>query len=137
MCILTATNTLEQRDVDMLLLAVGSADVELVLETYKTHSDRSLYRYVQSGNTVGICGIQRFGDTARILHIAVDPKSQRKGYGQRIVKALREELGLVTLVAETDSDAIGFYMAVGFKIESPREKYPGVERFECTHQIRA
>jgi hypothetical protein len=33
------------------------------------------------------------------------------------------------LVAETDADAVGFYVATGFTATSLREKYPGVQRF--------
>ena len=38
------------------------------------------------------------------------------------------------MIAETHKDAVIFYRNIGFEIKSLGEKYPGVERFQCTLQ---
>ncbi|MGG4554653.1 hypothetical protein ABEX11_20625 [Paenibacillus humicus] len=38
--------------------------------------------------------------------------------------------------AETDKDAVDFYRRLGFNITSLGQKYPGVERFQCSLIIR-
>lgn len=42
---------------------------------------------------------------------------------------------IVRIRAETDKDAVGFYKKNGFTITSLGEKYPGVERFDCTLSV--
>ena len=65
-----------------------------------------------------------------ILHIATRSDLRRFGIGRRMLDAVRvAEPGHRRVSAETDSDAVGFYLANGFSAESLGEKYPGVERF--------
>ena len=135
---LVDVNLLDQNTAQILKLAMGSASSKRlaeVLELYKRDARYSLFECSFDGKR-GIVGLELLsrGDSedARILHIAVEQSCQRAGVGRMIIRTLIEELGYKTLRAETDSDAVGFYVSCGFEIESLGERYPGVERFECT-----
>ena len=128
-------NQLGQSGIDILALAVGDSDplrMASVVTTYDTAESYSIYRCRVDG-TLGLIGFEaRSNDEALIRHIAVDPSGQRRGIGRLMITAAVEELGYKTLSAETDADAVEFYSSCGFRIESLGEKYPGVERFNCT-----
>lgn len=57
------------------------------------------------------------------------PDRRRTGVGSQHLGALHHGGSRLPIVAETDSDAAGFYAANHFTITSLGEKYPGVERF--------
>ena len=86
-----------------------------------------------TGELIGVIGLESRPDaTVLICHIAVDPSSRGIGVGRQLIDHASASTGEPRLVAETDSDAVGFYRACGFEIKSLGEKYPGVERFRCT-----
>jgi ribosomal protein S18 acetylase RimI-like enzyme len=126
---------LEPHAIETLGLAVGHPDPEgmaRVLERYEQDTNYSIY-VCQSGRTLGVVGFETLAvDDVRIRHIAVDPAGQNSGVGRLMISASVQELGFKTLRAETDADAVGFYSACGFSVDSLGELYPGVERFECT-----
>ena len=75
-----------------------------------------------------VCGL----DLAKILHMAIDARYRGQGWGRLAIHYLRQEVYPgVSLLAETDHEAVGFYARLGFRIESLGEKYPGIERFRC------
>ena len=127
---------LERYEVDILALAVGTADparMAHVVDAYDSNEAWSVHVYRAEMTTLGMIGCEQLQvREARIRHIAVDPTEQRGGLGRLMVEAAVQELGFHVLRAETDSDAVGFYAACSFNVESLGEKYPGVERFECT-----
>ena len=66
-----------------------------------------------------------------ITHIAVAHRFRGQGFGQRLIEFIRDELNFEQAEAETDDDALGFYRACGFEIESLGESSFGTERFRC------
>lgn len=72
------------------------------------------------------------GGSAEITSIVVVRAARGQGVGRALVEYAVSNLGIETLIAETDKDAVGFYRACGFSVQSLGEKYPGVERFCCT-----
>jgi 8-oxo-dGTP pyrophosphatase MutT (NUDIX family) len=66
-----------------------------------------------------------------ILSIAAAPEARGKGIGRALIRALRERFPGLDLVAETDDEAVGFYMRCGFLARSLGEKYPGIVRYRC------
>ncbi len=70
---------------------------------------------------------------ATIRHIAVAPARRGHGIGTMMIRHARALFALTHLSAETDSEAVGFYRACGFVIQSLGEVYPGTERFLCTY----
>ena len=91
---------------------------------------------MDSGSPVGLIRTRRLGPrSAEITHIAVTPERRRTGLGQAMVQELVAMGRLEKVVAETDRDAVGFYIRCGFMVESLGEKYPGVERFRCVLEL--
>ena len=104
----------------------------LLCETYASDCF-TLYVAESDREPVGVIGLESQPDaTVLICHIAVDPSSRGIGVGRQLIDHASASTGEPRLVAETDSDGVGFYRACGFEIKSPGEKYPGVRRYACT-----
>ncbi|MHC2835918.1 GNAT family N-acetyltransferase [Bacillus sp. F9_6S_D1_P_5] len=77
-------------------------------------------------------GIEIIGaNKARICHIAVVPQYRHKGIALQMIKEVVRIHQLTYVEAETDKEAVEFYMKSGFQVKSLEEKYPGIERFHC------
>lgn len=70
-------------------------------------------------------------DNIEILDIAVLKESQKQGIGHRMIKCIKESYKPISILAETDDDAVDFYRKIGFKVQSLGERYPGIIRYEC------
>jgi GNAT superfamily N-acetyltransferase len=103
------------------------------LRRYHEEEGLALIGLSEGGRLAGLAGIKApsYGD-AVMLHLAVQPDLRGGGIGGMLVRRCLELSRSGVLRAETDSDAVGFYRKLGFSIRSLGEKYPGVERFECT-----
>jgi ribosomal protein S18 acetylase RimI-like enzyme len=120
----------------LLALSIGyptPTKVTAAGEQYRQDDRRVLLGFERNGVLVGYAGIELVGPSEAILwNIAVIPAQQRQGIGRAIVTYVRDRFAPGRLVAETDRNAVGFYLACGFTIESLGERYPGTERFRCT-----
>jgi GNAT superfamily N-acetyltransferase len=118
---------------ELLALAVGDDDrqrTDDTLHQYRHDTSAALLLARDYGHPVGVVGYTVLESTVRILHIATDRAARRNGVGRQLLAALRESTAPhLPMVAETDLDALGFYLANDFIAESLGEKYPGVERF--------
>ncbi|HDR7718452.1 GNAT family N-acetyltransferase [Bacillus albus] len=77
-------------------------------------------------------GIEIIGaNKARICHIAVVPQYRHKGIALQMIKEVLRIHQLTYVEAETDKEAVEFYMKSGFQVKNLGEKYPGIERFHC------
>ena len=106
---------------------------EAAIRHYHARPDLSVLGFTRAGKPLAIVAIEL--DEPRhgvIHHIVVQPVLRQQGVGRALLDAVRAHLGLLTLRAETDHDAVGFYERSGFRTASLGEKYPGVERFMCT-----
>jgi ribosomal protein S18 acetylase RimI-like enzyme len=91
---------------------------------------------VRPGTPIACVGLEPRGpDEAEIRSLAVLPRWRRRGLARALVFGASEQLGLRALEAETDADAVGFYRATGFEVESLGERDPGVERFRCRLEL--
>ncbi|WP_111510550.1 GNAT family N-acetyltransferase [Mycobacterium kyogaense] len=115
----------------LLAAATGGGDrLDHVAGLYRRDPRYALLRAEMAGETVGLLGYTLRGSDVVILHIATRAEYRRSGIGRRMLDALRAtHPDHQRLCAETDSEAVGFYLANGFAVESLGEKYPGVERF--------
>ena len=68
-----------------------------------------------------------------ILGIAVDVSARGKGIGSYMIKQVINNYGLLSVYAETDNDAVGFYQKNNFSITEFSEIYDGetVIRYKC------
>ena len=121
----------EVRSLLSLLAWTGeSGHLDRIVATYA--NGPRLFAFEKDGRPVGILGVEG-NDEGRgvIRHIAVSPTVRRSGVGRAMIDEAMRDLGLRSLVAETDEDAVGFYRSCGFTVRSLGHKYPGVERFFC------
>jgi ribosomal protein S18 acetylase RimI-like enzyme len=56
---------------------------------------------------------------------------KRLGVGKSLVQEAIARRHAKVVLAETDAEAIDFYIRCGFAVISLGENYPGVERFAC------
>ena len=68
-----------------------------------------------------------------IIGIAVDVSVRRKGVGSYMINQVVNNYGLLSVYAETDNDAVGFYRNNGFNIVAFSETYGNetVVRYKC------
>lgn len=120
---------------ELLALAVGGDNERLdqVVRRYHDEPSWELLAATVSQHPVGVLGYVVTEAEATVIHIATAPSLRGTGIGSMLLQALRRRVpaGLPT-VAETDSDAVGFYRSNGFHVASLGQKYPGVERFRVT-----
>ncbi|MHA3021804.1 hypothetical protein ACXPWS_16325 [Mycobacterium sp. BMJ-28] len=63
-----------------------------------------------------------------LLHIATAPVARQSGVGRRMLGAVRRAIPTtLPLIAETDTDGVGFYIATGFTVISLGESTGGGE----------
>lgn len=118
--------------IELLATAVGGGPdrVDQIAEQYRRDPESAVLRASIAGDAVGMVGYTTRGTDLVILHIATRVDVRRAGIGRRMLCAVRDaQPGHQRLVAETDSEAVGFYIANGFVAESLGDKYPGVQRF--------
>jgi CubicO group peptidase (beta-lactamase class C family)/ribosomal protein S18 acetylase RimI-like enzyme len=91
---------------------------------------------VSPGTPIACIGLEPKGrDQAEIRSLAVLPEWRRQGFARALIFGACDQLSLRAVEAETDADAVDFYRAVGFAVESRGERYPGVERFRCRLEL--
>lgn len=79
----------------------------------------------------GIIVVQKIeGRTYEIIDIAVDKHHRGQGVASKLIDYVIENLGIKTLFAETDNDAVGFYEKYGFKTEIIKNRE--YTRYKCT-----
>ena len=68
-----------------------------------------------------------------IIGIAVDVSARGKGVGSYMINQVINNYGLLSVYAETDNDAVGFYQKNNFSITEFSEIYDGetVIRYKC------
>ena len=74
------------------------------------------------------------GKKIEILGIAVETSARNKGIGSYMIKQLANDSGVISVYAETDKDAVGFYRKNSFEVTEFSEIYDGeaVVRYRCT-----
>lgn len=89
------------------------------------------------GTPIACIGIEpgRSRDEAEITSLAVLPGWRRRGFARVLIFGACEHLGLRAVEAETDVEAVDFYCAIGFAVESLGDRYPGVERYRCRLEL--
>lgn len=116
----------------ILSFATSERNVEKEYESYIQSPLRALYGYHLGNIIVGCIGIEFLGSNrCELKHIAVSPNYRGKGIGSEMISYIQHKYSLSFICAETDNEAVHFYINYGFTITSLGEKYPGVERFKC------
>jgi ribosomal protein S18 acetylase RimI-like enzyme len=96
----------------------------------------SLFLACEDAVPVGVIGVRAERDELVIAHIGVAPARRRRGLGSYMVRQVATRLRPAAISAETDAEAVGFYRAYGFEIQTLGERYPGVIRYRCHLRVR-
>jgi ribosomal protein S18 acetylase RimI-like enzyme len=115
----------------LLELAVGlpaPEKMQAVVESYKT-LDHFLLGYYEGRRLLGLIGLQIKGDEGVIKHIAVQKAHRTQRIGSVLIDKAIKEFHLRSLEAETDKEAVGFYLKCNFTINPFKGKYG--ERYKC------
>jgi ribosomal protein S18 acetylase RimI-like enzyme len=141
------TSRVDDPDVRRVLAVLAWSDeaghLERIAGQYRQGRARQLLAYeatedwpevgVASGQAVACVGIEDLGNRAAEIHsLAVLPATQGRGLARALVLEACDRLGLHSIRAETDRDAVDFYRRLGFIVTSLGDRYPGTERFVCT-----
>ncbi|ASE34944.1 GNAT family N-acetyltransferase [Mammaliicoccus sciuri] len=105
------------------------------VEEYYSITENELYSVSNNERIVGLVGLISTEQEVVIKHIAIQSHIQNKGLGTEIINKIHQLFPKQKLVAETDNDAVGFYIKLGFKIISLGEKYPGIIRYKCIKEF--
>ena len=123
---------------ELLSYSVFPDDIRLqsALSKYEKDENTWLFAYESEDILVGIIGFELNEKQEMTLnHLAVEPESRGVGFGRGMLLEIIEDMQPTRITAETHEDAVQFYRNVGFVIRSLGEKYPGVERFQCTYEV--
>lgn len=120
---------------ELLAFAVGDGTERLnqAVQRYRDEPSRRLLVAVTEQHPVGILGYLLTDAEAGVLHVATAPSVRGIGVGTSLLMGLQRLVPAgLSIVADTDAEAVGFYRSNGFSVTPLGEKYPGVERFRAT-----
>jgi ribosomal protein S18 acetylase RimI-like enzyme len=94
--------------------------------------DWHLYGWIENNEILGVCGFEVYSDYVEISNIAVSPDARKHGTGKAMIFELQQKYKM-KVEAETDDDAVGFYLKCGFKAKAFIKTYSHVEcrRYKC------
>jgi ribosomal protein S18 acetylase RimI-like enzyme len=137
--LINVKNRIEEPQIQELLsysIFPDPEQLDRAIAVYKADEATHLYVYESEERYVGIIGYRLDEHKVmHLLHLAVEPESRGVGFGRGILLETIAEFQPARIVTETDEEAVEFYRNVGFVINSLGEKYPGVERFQCTYEV--
>ena len=107
------------------------AAIKRIVE-FRNRDDMILYGWLENNRILGVTGVIIHSNCIEINNIAVDPEYRNRGIGCAMITALRD-MYKSTLKAETDDDAVGFYIKCGFIVEEFTKVYNGTKfkRYNC------
>ena len=92
-------------------------------ERYFNNPNTHIFACRNGENYIGIAVVEIIGKIATVLDIAVNESSRNKGYGSALLSFFIENFSVETMIAETDDDAVGFYLKFGFSITETKTVY--------------
>ena len=99
---------------------------------FRNRDDLILYGWIENKIIIGVTGVVVHADYIEINNIAVSPEYRKRGIGFAMITTLRD-MYKSTLKAETDEDAVDFYIKCGFAVEEFTKVYNGTKfkRYNC------
>lgn len=98
---------------------------------YLDNQNAFVYACREGGKYIGIVVFEVVGTRATVLDIAVDEACRKRGVGSRLLSFVLENFNISELTAETDDDAVGFYLKFGFSIAETKTVFD-TKRYVCT-----
>ena len=104
------------------------------VEQFLNNNSVKIFACFNQGEIVGVIVIS-FSEQRKIeiIGIAVELSARGKGIGSYMIKQVINHYDLLSVYAETDNDAVGFYQKNNFTITEFSEIYDGetVIRYKC------
>ncbi|PKL75646.1 MAG: hypothetical protein CVV27_14275 [Candidatus Melainabacteria bacterium HGW-Melainabacteria-1] len=100
----------------LLVQACGpsnQASLAAILDSYQA-DDRQLLGWCDQSGPLALAGMEIRAGAAKLLHLAIRSDQRRCGLGRKLLQAIQSQLGLYRMDAETDTEALGFYQALGW-----------------------
>jgi len=118
---------------ELLSLSVGCPTVEKLERVRFSYTEPhcGLAAAFANERLAGAIGYRRGGTELEIRHIAVLEEFRRQGVARALILAVSRRHADVEPVAETDDDAVGFYSALGFKVEALPREIDRAQRWRC------
>lgn len=116
----------------VLLPAFGGPAQQQRSRAREVMSAGQTYAVFQDGQPIAAAVFREAGGITVLEAVAVSPAARGQGLGRQLVEylaGLHETPRPIRL--ETDDDAVGFYRALGFKVQALPERWPGVRRYAC------
>ena len=123
----------ENRIYELLAPSVFNPTEERLLnraKKYQEDEETNVYVYKEDNEYKGIVVFEIFDSTATILDIAVNPEHQGQGIGSKLIDFIFNSFKAQNITAETDDDAIGFYIKYGFAVAKTETKF-NTKRYIC------
>jgi ribosomal protein S18 acetylase RimI-like enzyme len=118
---------------ELLALALGNPTLERLqklLEEFYVEDGHTLFVASDRSRLTGVIGLDHTAAPhGWIIHLAVRPDLRRRRIGKNLINHATNTLGLISIAAETDQDAVEFYRACGFEIREIESRWPGTRRF--------
>ena len=93
-----------------------------------------IFACLNQGKIIGVMVVSFIEEKKiEIIGIAVEVSARGKGVGSYMINQVVNNYGLLSVYAETDNDAVGFYRNNGFNIVAFSETYGNetVVRYKC------
>ena len=104
------------------------------IDTFLIDNSIKIFACFNRGQIVGVIVISFLErNKIEIIGIAVVLSARSKGIGSYMINQTVSDYGLISVYAETDNDAVGFYQKNGFSVTEFSEIYDGekVVRYKC------
>ncbi|MBO5745901.1 MAG: GNAT family N-acetyltransferase [Clostridia bacterium] len=101
---------------------------------YKYNERVHAYAYLYCNQYVGIVVFETYDNHATVLDIAVNKAYREMGFGTRLINSIFENFKIDTLTAETDDEAVNFYLKCGFKIVKTKTSF-NTKRYVCKKEL--
>ena len=104
------------------------------VDQYLNDNSVKLFACFEQGKIIGVMVVSFIEQKKiEIIGIAVDVSARGKGVGSYMINQVVNNYGLLSVYAETDNDAVGFYRSIGLNITEYTETYGDetVVRYKC------
>jgi ribosomal protein S18 acetylase RimI-like enzyme len=120
---------------NVIKFSVGNSSDSKLLDVIKSYNNykNQLFGAYLNKKLIGVVGIEQIMLKIRIRHISVLPEFRRLGIGRLLLKFVKDSyasLDQLTISAETDEEALGFYLKSGYSCVQIQGQYKNI-RYSC------
>jgi GNAT superfamily N-acetyltransferase len=116
----------------VIQFSIGASSPEKIFKIMKSYDTphHKLLGALKENTLIGVLGFFKSPEIIIIRHISVVPNLQRQGIGTCLMDKLKACFKKYPINAETDEEAVGFYIKSGFRCDAFQGSY-GNLRYQC------